>query len=90
MTQEGIKAFFEEEVIQWIKIISINVILQSSLDDLSNDDILDSFGKMVYKKMYEICIDMDYPKDRAEQYSNLYSKIYKQNVKQFLSSDDNN
>lgn len=70
-----------------IRFLSLKIMLDSAVDNISDEELVDIFGEGIYEYMYNYCIQLEYPDFRAEKYAQLYKNSYKSNIKFFLNDN---
>ena len=70
-----------------IRFLSLKTMIDSAVDNTSDEELVEIFGDSIYKYMYNYCIQLEYPDFRAEKYAQLYKNSYKSNIKFFLNDN---
>jgi hypothetical protein len=70
-----------------IRFLSLKTMIDSAVDNTSDEELVEIFGGSIYKYMYNYCIELEYPDFRAEKYAQLYKNSYKSNIKFFLNDN---
>ena len=84
MSSEEIECFFEKEVMRNIRFIGLKVILDAFSDQKTDDEIVEVFGKEIYKYIYDVCINLEYDRGRSGKYAELYEACHKKNIRSIL------
>jgi hypothetical protein len=75
---------FNKKISNQIKFLCVKAIIDSSVDEATDEEVVDYFGALVYVLIKDLCLDYEYPEERAEKYANLYRNAYKNDISYFL------
>jgi hypothetical protein len=78
---------FNNKISNEIKFLCVKAIIDSSIEEFTDEEVINYFGDLVYELIKDFCIDYEYPEDRASKYAKLYRDFYKNDISYFLSND---
>jgi hypothetical protein len=85
--QEEVETLFNVKISTEIKFLCVKAIIDSTIENSSDEKIIEYFGDLVYDLIKELCIQYEYPIDRTEKYANLYKDVYKYDISFFLKNE---
>jgi hypothetical protein len=87
--QKEIEYLFNKKISNEIKFLCVKVIIDFSVDNASDEEIIECFGELIYRLIKDLCTEYEYPNYRTKKYANLYRNIYKYNISYFLKETAN-
>jgi hypothetical protein len=87
ISQEEVEALFNVKISNEIKFLCVKAIIDFTIENSSDEEIVEYFGGLVYDLIKELCIQYEYPIDRTEKYANLYKNVYKHDISFFLKNE---
>jgi hypothetical protein len=87
ITQEEVESLFNKKVSNEIKFLCVKVMIDFTLENASDEEMIEYFGDLVYELIKELCIGYEYPNYRTEKYANLYRNVYKYDITYFLKDE---
>jgi len=85
--QEEVETLFNVKISTEIKFLCVKAIIDFTIENSSDEKIIEYFGDLVYDLIKELCIQYEYPIDRTEKYANLYRDVYKYDISFFLKNE---
>lgn len=85
--QEEIEKLFNKTISTEIKFLCVKAIIDFTVENSSDEEIIEYFGELVYDLIKELCIQYEYPIDRTEKYASLYKNVYKYDISFFLKNE---
>lgn len=85
--QKEIESLFNKKVSNEIKFLCVKAMIDFTVENASDEEIIEYFGDLVYELIKELCIEYDYPDFRTEKYANLYKNVYKYDITYFLKEE---
>jgi hypothetical protein len=87
ISQEEVETLFNVKISTEIKFLCVKAIIDFTIENSSDEKIIEYFGDLVYDLIKELCIQYEYPIDRTEKYANLYRDVYKYDISFFLKNE---
>lgn len=87
ISQEEIEILFNKKVSNEIKFLCVKSMIDFTIENASDEKIIEYFGDLIYILIKELCVEYEYPDNRAEKYANLYRNIYKDDISYFLTNE---
>jgi len=87
ISQEEIEILFNKKVSNEIKFLCVKAMIDFTIDNASDEEIIEYFGDLIHILIKELCVEYEYPDNRAEKYANLYRNIYKDDISYFLTNE---
>jgi len=87
ISQEEVETLFNVKISTEIKFLCVKAIIDFTIENSSDEKIIEYFGDLVYALIKELCIQYEYPIDRTEKYANLYRDVYKYDISFFLKNE---
>lgn len=87
ISQEDVYFLFNKKITNEIKFLCVKAIIDFTVENSSDEKIIEYFGDLVYDLIKEICYKYEYPEDRSEKYANLYRNVYKYDISFFLKNE---
>lgn len=87
ISQEEIENLFNKKVSNEIKFLCVKAMIDFTVENASDEVIIEYFGDLVYELIKEVCTEYEYPDYRTEKYANLYRNVYKYDITYFLKEE---
>ena len=85
--EQEVLEIFNDKVSSQIKFLCVKAIIEFSIENSSDEEIVDYFGELVYVLIKDLCTDYEYPEERAHKYAELYKRVYKHDISYYLSNE---
>lgn len=85
--QNEIESLFNKKISNEIKFLCVKAMIDFTIENASDEEIIEYFGDLVYELIKGLCIEYDYPDFRTEKYANLYRNVYKYDITYFLKEE---
>jgi hypothetical protein len=83
MSDEQIKDCFEN-VFRECRWQAIRIMLESSIDDNTDEEIVAENGELLYEEVSNFCRSLEYPEERAIKCADIYKEQYQLTIKEIL------